>query len=301
MKKLFVIAFSFLTSIFSLRAQYYYYDGKYFDSPVLFESGFSAGIMNCLTDLGGRKGTGKNFTRDINWQNSKPVFGVYAMMTCKYWLGLRLEACSGTVQAADSLLEPFGFTTFGRYERNLSFKSRITEVQLAFEIHPLFLRNHDKILPPFLSPYMIAGIGFFDFDPKAQIKGRWYSLQPLHTEGQGNSGHSDPYKRKQFNFPIGFGLRYELCALLNARLEIIHRVLLTDYLDDVSTVYIDPVLFYNLPPGQAAIARQLFDRSRQLTTSRPMPTGSQRGDPRHNDSYFSIQLKLGIAFRKAGR
>jgi hypothetical protein len=277
-----------------LQAQYYYYNDKYFDKALVVEAGCSAGIMNSFTDLGGKKGRGKHFIKDLNWRNSKPSFSLYSMVMYKYRLGIKLEASFGTVQGADSLLKPVAASAFGRYERNLSFKSNITDLQLALEIHPLFFREYGEDEAPRLSPYVIAGIGFFSFEPMAQLHGQWYSLQPLHTEGQGFAGYNNPYKLRQLNFPLGIGIRYEISSLLSARLEIVHRILQTDYLDDVSKDYVSPGLFVDLPFNRVAIARQLFDRQAELNSSHITQVGSQRGDPTHNDAYFSIQLKLGI-------
>ena len=47
-------------------AQYYFYNDSYYDSPVLFEVGGSLAIMNSLTDIGGKKGIGKKFIKDLN-------------------------------------------------------------------------------------------------------------------------------------------------------------------------------------------------------------------------------------------
>ena len=47
-------------------AQYYFYDNNYYDNPLIFELGGSIGVMNCLTDLGGNKGVGKKFVKDLN-------------------------------------------------------------------------------------------------------------------------------------------------------------------------------------------------------------------------------------------
>jgi hypothetical protein len=49
-----------------LSAQYYFYDNNYYETPILFELGASVGVMNCLTDLGGGKGVGKKFVKDVN-------------------------------------------------------------------------------------------------------------------------------------------------------------------------------------------------------------------------------------------
>ena len=46
-------------------------------------------------------------------------------------IGVRLEGTFGQVTGFDSILKNVGPSTFGRYERNLSFKSRISELQLS--------------------------------------------------------------------------------------------------------------------------------------------------------------------------
>src|SRR5687767_15450579 len=46
-----------------------------------------------------------------------------------------LEATFGQVVGFDSILKNVAHTTNGRYERNLSFKSRISEFHLGVELH----------------------------------------------------------------------------------------------------------------------------------------------------------------------
>jgi hypothetical protein len=287
------------------KAQYYYYNDKFYESPVLFEAGFSAGIMNCFTDLGGKKGIGKDFIKDMNWKNAKASTGIYALAMWRYAIAARLEASFGSVQAYDSILKPVAPTTFGRYERNLSFKSRVTEIQLALEIHPLYFKNYtEENEPPYLSPYLLGGIGYFRFDPETKYRGNWYALQPLRTEGQGFKEYPDrkPYKLNQLNLVAGGGIKYEINHFLNARIEIVHRFLFTDYLDDVSIDYIDPAHFgNNLPAWQANMAAALFDRRGEIDPAHTPTPGLQRGDPEDNDSYFTIQLKLGFVLGRHRR
>jgi len=282
-----------------LKAQYYYYNDRYYENAVVFELGGSIGVMNSLTDLGGKKGVGKNFIKDINWKNSKPSFGLYVLAMYKDAVGVRLEGTFGSVQGADSLLKPVAASTLGRYERNLSFKSKITDFQLALEIHPLFFKNYSDEGPPMISPYAVIGIGYYSFDPQAELNGQWYALQPLHTEGQGFAEYPDrkPYKLTQMNIAAGLGVKYELNSMFNVRLEIVYRILSTDYLDDASTDFIDPSLFNNyLPSNQAAIAQQLYDR--KITDSVATPF---RGNPKNNDAFFSIQLKFGMTIGRQRR
>lgn len=280
------------------HAQYYYYNEKFYDNQVVLEAGTSIGFLNALTDLGGKRGRGRAFIKDLAWSNSRPAVAISIAGTYQYAIGARLELVSGSVQAADRELKNAGSSTSGRFERNLHFKSRITDIQLTIDLHPMFLTKNQT---PRLSPNVIAGIGYFFFDPKAQLHGQWHSLQPLRTEGQGFSEYPDrrPYKRSQFNFPIGLGLRYEMSPLLYLRLELVHRILTTDYLDDVSTTFIDPKLFDTYLPGnQPNVARQLADRKVELNPLYTTKVGDQRGNPVNNDAYFSLLLKLGLCLSR---
>ncbi len=280
-----------------LKAQYYFYNDKYYDNAVVFEIGGKFGVMNSLTDVGGKKGIGKNFIKDLTWKTAKPTFGFYALAMYQNMIGLRLEGTFGEVSGYDSILKDVASTTAGRYERNLSFKSKIADFQLALEVHPLMFKDYDGEEPPSFSPYAVIGVGYYSFDPQAKLNGQWYSLQPLRTEGQGFAEYPDrsPYKLNQINIAAGLGVKYEINPMFNARLEINHRFLRTDYLDDVSTNYIDPNLFYNyLPVNLAAIAQQLHSRKGELNPSDVPNVNDQRGDSRDNDAFFTIQLKLGI-------
>ena len=289
----------------SLNAQYYYYNNKYYDNPVVFEIGGTFGVMNSLTDLGGKKGVGKNFIKDLRWKNAKLSYGVYLMAMYNNVVGARLEGTFGQVTGYDSILKKVAPSTYGRYERNLSFKSQISELQLTFEIHPLFFKSYDEE-PPRLSPYVVAGAGVYKFDPQAKLNGQWYALQPLHLEGQGFPEYPERkiYQLTQLNAIGGLGLKYEINSVFNARLEFVHRFLFNDYLDDASEMdYIDPTLFYTyLTPNQAAIAQQLYRRTNELNpgdvTHNP---NLQRGDPKDNDAYFTIQLKVGMMLGRQKR
>lgn len=296
-----VIASAILTK--SLHAQYYFYNNKYYENEVVVEAGPTVGIMNSLTDLGGKKGIGKNFIKDLRWKTSRPSYGFYIMGMYKGLIGVRLEGTFGEVAGYDSILKNVAGSTFGRYDRNLSFKSKISEIQLGVEFHPITLFNFENEPPPF-SPYVIAGVGRYSFDPQAELKGQWYSLQPLRLEGQGFKEYKDreQYQLSQFNIAAGLGLRYEINSLFSARLELVHRVLTTDYLDDVSTAYVDPALFPNyLPANLVPIAEQLFNRKAEINPSDASKIGDQRGDPKDNDAYFTIQLKIGVTLGRQKR
>jgi len=303
-----ILAFALVSCIVlsrPLQAQYYYYNDRYYESAVVFEIGVSGGVINSFTDLGGKKGIGRNFIKDLRSKTARLSYGAYIAATYKNAITGRIEGTFGRVVGYDSILKNVASSTGGRYERNLSFRSKIAEVQLAVEVHPLFFKSYGDDDPPRLSPYGLIGAGYFSFDPEANLNGQWFALAPLRLEGQGFAEYPDrkPYRLNQVNILGGLGLRYEITPALNARIELVHRKLFTDYLDDVSTDYIDPALFYNyLPPVQAAIAQQLYFRRNELNASDAQPLlGDQRGDPKDKDAYFTIQAKIGLTFGRKRR
>ncbi|UAY52377.1 DUF6089 family protein [Ferruginibacter albus] len=290
--------FLLLFTVEKSAAQYYYYDNNYYDNKVTFELGASVAAMNCLTDIGGNQGIGKPFVKDLNYGNTKLGGSVYFSATYKYAVGLRLEATFGQIGAYDSILKNVASTTEGRYERNLSFRSNISEIALIAEFHPLFIfvdwESKDK-QPPTFSPYIMGGIGLFSFNPQALLNGRWVDLQPLHTEGEGWVAGRNEYKLQQMNIPVGIGFRYEVNSLLNVRAECLVRILNTDYLDDVSTRYIPTALFYQHLQGQQLTdALLLNNRNLNINPKYISRPGSLRGKYYNNDSYFTFNLKLGL-------
>lgn len=125
----------------------------------------------------------------------------------------------------------------------------------------------------------------------------WVDLKPLRLEGQGMAEYPNrkPYSLTQMEIPMGFGVKYYIKENMYIGFEILHRKTFTDYIDDVSTTYIDPALFDQyLTPSQAAIARQLMYRENLANPSVNRPyINEQRGDPKQNDAYFSGIIRFG--------
>ncbi len=287
-------------------AQYYFYDNDYYDNPVVYEIGGSIGIMNCLTDLGGKKGIGKKFVKDLNFGNTSFAGSVYVSVIYKSAVALRLEGTFGQVKAYDSILKKVKTSTFGRYERNLSFRSTISEFMAAVELHPLFMFKHFDEFgeAPRYSPYLTFGVGFYSFNPQAKLLNKWVDLQPLSTEGQGFAEYPDrkPYKLQQINIPVGVGVKYEISPTLNVRAEFVYRILTTDYLDDVSTTYADANLYSNYFTGtRLTNALLLNDRQYELDPTHITASGDQRGNPKNNDAYFTFNLKVGLILGREKR
>ena len=74
-----------------------------------------------------------------------------------------------------------------------------------------------------------------------------------------------------------------------------YRILTTDYLDDVSTSYIDPSVYSNYFTGtKLTNALLLNDRQYELDPTHITNPGDQRGNPKNNDAYFTFNVKFGL-------
>jgi hypothetical protein len=263
-----------------------------------FEVGFGFGPMFFLGDLGGTAGIGRNFLKDVDFPLTTFSKKIYANYYPSEWIGFRIALNHGVLKGDDAEAPNKGGAEVDRLQRNLSFRSSVLEAYVAAEIYPtVFFERYDGLAKKF-RPYGIIGFGAFKFNPKTKLDGKWVELNPLHLEGQGWSEYPDrkEYSLIQKEVPMGFGFKYYLKENMYIGLEVLHRQLFTDYIDDVSTGYVDPVLFDKyLSAGDAAKAKRLYYRgSYGSVVSRPSNLyGYIRGDQTDNDAFFSTILRMG--------
>ena len=280
------------------QGQYYFYDGEYYDNPILYEAGISLNAMNSLTDIGGKKGIGTKGLKDLNIGNTHISGGVFFSVSYKNAVALRLEGTYGQISGNDKILAGITDIAKERFNRNLNFRSYIIDVTAMLEVHPLFIFidwPSKDFPPPRISPYIVGGIGYFSFNPQTRQGNRYIDLQPLSTEGQGFAEYPERlvYKLNQLNIPFGGGFKYEVSPLINARAEVVYRTTFTDYVDDLSTTYIDPALFdkYFGANSQKAInARALYDQQIEKRGG----IDGRRGKPSNTDGYFTACLKISV-------
>lgn len=246
-----------------------------------------------------------------------------AMLGAMNYIGdLNSQSAAGKMNIAGSALlrydfhsrwaVQFGFA-YGNIEggnpdaiekRNLSFRSHIIEGSLTVQFN--FVPYQTGAYAKRFTPYMFAGIGVFGFNPKTQYNGNWYELQPLCTEGQGLSQYPDrkPYSLIQLSVPFGLDFKCRIGRYFTIGAEYGFRKTWTDYLDDVSTTYVDGEL---LTANTEAMAAILADRSGEIDLDHAYAPGTQRGDDSLNDWYaffgLSLTVKLNVfdAFRKHQR
>ena len=182
-----------------------------------------------------------------------------------------------------------------RKMRNLSFTSSIFEMSGILEWSFFRVRNN-KFNEDVVRVYVLGGIGVFRFNPKAKIDNIEYTLQALGTEGQGMPGFSSKYKLWSGVLPLGGGIDIRLSDRWILTPEIGIRYTMTDYLDDVSTSYVN---YFELRAGNGDLAARLANRTGEyLGQSEPviLPTGTQRGNPGANDIYFTAMVHLVYRF-----
>lgn len=284
------------------------------------EIGLQAGTSQFLGDLGGQNGIGKGFITDTDIKSVRPTFGIFGRYNVGGHFAVRVDInylelagddkLAGNVEGAFSATvkpitgvnpngSPHVEDSWYRFYRNLNFKTHVFDMNIAAEIIPYNFelgggyKNYSV-----LSPYVFLGIGFFAFNPEAIYNGTWIELKPLRTEGQGIVDGRAEYDLVQLNIPMGFGLKWIYNDAWSLALEINHRMTFTDYIDDVSTDYVadESVFTDNMDPVTANLAMAMARRSGEqdpagVNAYVTAPT-EMRGDPKDNDSYYTVTIRF---------
>ena len=278
-KLLFLVVF--LLSAPMIYAQYYW------------DVGFHAGGANYLGEIGGTDQSRRDFIYDIKMNQTRWMTGAFARYRLNQNISVSFGINYGRIQGADSL------TNFSeRFGRNLSFRNNIIETYTRTEYYFYTVNDVGSTGRYRLDfrAFLFAGAGVFYHNPQAKIDGKWHSLQPLNTEGPGNT-----YSRVQPAIPLGVGLYYTFKRRHRIGWEFGWRLTFTDYLDDASTFYPDPE---NL---DSDLARSLSNRSGETANDPRHPgvdkyvTGSIRGNPDNNDNYLFSSFTYSWVIRGSRR
>ncbi|MFN0276329.1 MAG: DUF6089 family protein [Chitinophagales bacterium] len=178
--------------------------------------------------------------------------------------------------------------------RNLDFTSKLFESGVVMHY---YITGFNPLRNNFFSPYLLAGASYFHFNPKTKYNGISYELQPLGTEGQGTSAFPDrePYKLNEFSIPMGAGIKYSISRRTNIGIECVANKTFTDYIDDVSTTYVEEGI---LIAENGALANDLSNRTDEYLNSEPMPydENQPRGNPEFKDWYGFLGFTLTYNF-----
>lgn len=247
------------------------------ESPVDF--GFFVGGSYYIGDI--------NPNKHFN-QFTKPAGGVLVRYNFNQRAAVRCSFLMGNVEAHDAYA-----TSAWQRERNLSFRSQVRELSAQFEFNFLNYKIGGNQNQNF-APYIFVGFAGFHFDPEGQASEGWIELQSLGTEGQGlpDGPARKKYKLFQASIPFGIGFKTGFSKGICIGFEWGMRRTFTDYLDDVSTRYYDPVI---LEKERGISSAAMSDLSKNSFAGYSN-TGKQRGNPTNKDwySFFGVTLTLRI-------
>lgn len=300
--------------------------------------GFSAGPNFALTDLGGAKKIGSPFLRDIDFQATRFCISAFYRYNINKWFAVRANLMYGMLKADDKNTDgippgPNGPSdSWYRVRRNLNFETHIVEFQALAEVN-LKKYIHDEAAgsKERWAPYVGAGLGFFWFNSYTKLNGKKVYLRPLGTEGQfirnATNGYKKPYSNFQFDLMALIGIKYNVTERFSIALEGVYHQTFTDYLDDVSSNYVNPSDLSLLSPTAQILQNRSnsgkypsdeFDfvegqRDSHPTLSdgvTPNPNygklvpgalGQQRGDKKDNDQFLHLQLTFSFNIGPAGK
>jgi opacity protein-like surface antigen len=175
--------------------------------------------------------------------------------------------------------------------RNLSFQTKIEELNLVGEYS--FFDLHRSAI----SPYLFGGVAVFHFNPYAyDSSGNKVFLRPLSTEGEGLKEYpgQKPYSLIQFAIPFGAGVKFRVTENIVLSYEIGVRKTFTDYIDDVSTRYVDKTILL-AEKGPKAV--EMAYRAGELKGGNPVypAAGTTRGGSQYKDLYYYTGLRVSVA------
>jgi hypothetical protein len=217
----------------------------------------------------------------------KPAAGIFFKRSINNHWSHRLGFSYGTITGSDAASnDPF------QLYRNLSFRSRILEGSWTWEFN--FFEYQTANPASTWTPYVLAGIAVYRFNPKAPLGDDWIELQPLGTEGQATAGYNrKKYRLIQVAIPFGGGIKFKISERFGMSIEAGARRTFTDYLDDISTTYPKKDLLLS---SSGPLALLLSDRSPdQLNDNN---NDRQRGDAAHKDWYMFAGIHLSYTLSK---
>ena len=227
---------------------------------------------------------------DINpaghFRQIMPAGGLMYRYNMNYRMALRAHLLCGGLKADDKVIKYYE-------ERNLSFRSDLLELGTQFELS--YFKFKIGSYNDGFSPYLFVGASAFYFNPRTLYDGEWEKLRPLGTEGQGTDAYPDRKKYSLISFAVPFGMGVKFCVGSSFVLGIEWgmRKTITDYIDDVSTTYVDPNILIQENSELSAI---LADRSSNVENK----TNYQRGNSYNKDWYSFAGITLSFKFAGDG-
>lgn len=276
------------------KAQYYW------------DFGGGVGVANILGDMGGKELTRRDFVADLKFQQTRQAANLFARYKIAQMFSIKAGINYQCLRGADSLS-----TNPGRYWRNLSFRNQTWEAAATcqfffYEVNDL---GHTYRYKDNFRAYIGLGVGAMYHNPKAYYQDEWVALRPLMTENH-------KYTKVTMTIPAEVGFYFTVNKHYRIGWNLCWRTTFSDYLDDVSTVYVNPADL------QSPLAVALYDRTNHTAANAygaslqdPDPgfgnnfgyypqadqdgnlIFNKRGDPSHNDSFITSNVEFSYVIR----
>lgn len=248
---------------------------------IKYEAFVGLGATNFTGDVGVVAPSGEGF-RSLVWVNPnaiRPVAQIGGRMALDPRQKLRLNLAAGMFYNDDK---------YGAWkERHLQFRSPIVELSGIYEFYVIvekrkrtrynWLNISHKGGFNFPATYLFSGLSLIYFNPQAYTQGKWHSLHPLHTEGQGLEGFKSHYSRINGAVPIGIGMKFRINTFKSITLEAGWRIAFSDYLDDVGDGKYPPtkLMLDNFGETAAILSNRRHGYENEYFINNP--GGSERG------------------------
>lgn len=254
---------------------------------------FSVFSLSAQWELGVLGGV-SNYQGDLSPDNtpyslgpSHAAFGIFTRYNPHRLISGKFGINYSTISADDAKSKDAS-----RRRRNLSFRSSVLEFSLVGEFNILGYQPYN--LAEVFTPYLFGGVAGFIFNPQGIYEGEYYDLQPIGTEGQGLAAYPErtPYRLTELAIPVGAGLKFAINDKWNLGVEVGARKTFTDYLDDVSTTYVNDA---DIVEAGGVIALGLANK-----TGMPKSLGQVRGGEEYNDLYLTTAITISYNFSDNG-
>ncbi|UKN01576.1 DUF6089 family protein [Paracrocinitomix mangrovi] len=250
--------------------------------------GMRAGVTNFLGDIGGGD-EARNFVYNMELADTRWAVGPFINYRFHPLFAINGSITYARLQGMDSNSE-----NRARRGRNLNFTNDIFDISAKFEYYPQILSVSDVgfrgMYQTDYQTYFFAGLGTVIHGPKGQYMGTGdkIRLRPLMTEGV-------KYSPVAFQMPFGGGFFFTHKRQHRIGFEFQWSWTFTDYLDDISTVYVDPSQMSG-DPVAAMMANQYINQVGVPAAAQYGP-GSPRGDPTDRDNYMLMTVSYSYLIR----
>lgn len=268
-----------------------------------WDIGIALGGANYLGEMGGKEKTRRDFIWDLKLDQTRWMVGAFARYKASRLISVNAGLNYLRIQGADR-----HSTNPQRVGRWLNFRNDMFELYARPEV-TIFQDNDLGGRGRYSTDFRLfayVGVAAYLSNPKGQINssGEFYELQPLALEGE-------EYSKIGVAIPAGIGFYFTKKRKYRFGFDMGWRTTFDDYLDDVSTVYINPD---DLPNQLAIDLYNQHEYAPSEINGNPVPNEYQygywdppgeeskpkenkRGDPTNNDSYLTMNITFSYVIK----